>query len=210
MNHIHQNQPVLQGGANLQDCRGIMIMLHGRNADAEDILGLSRSFGNNYIHYVAPQANNFSWYPYGFMEDTRKNEPGLSSGLQLIKDLVIKYVENGFKTTQIYLLGFSQGACLTLEFAAQNPAQYGGVFALSGGLIGSQIHQKNYSGDFLGCPVFLGCGDKDLHIPVNRVEASAQIFKHMNAKVTTRIFKGMPHTVVQEEIDIINDILSEK
>lgn len=207
MNLIHQEQPIKKAGADLENSEAIMIMLHGRNADADDILSLSEHFQKTNIHFVAPQAKDFSWYPYSFMEDTTRNEPGLSSGLQLIKDLVIKYMEDGFNVNQIYLLGFSQGACLTLEFAARNPAGYGGIFGLSGGLIGPNINNGLYNGDFNGCPIFMGCSDRDPHIPAERVRESDLVFKRMHANVTTKLYPGMPHTIVQEEIDIVKNLL---
>lgn len=207
MNLIHQQQPIKKAGADLENCEAIMIMLHGRNADAEDILSLSEHFHKTNIHFVAPQAKNFSWYPYSFMEDTARNEPGLFSGLQLIKDLVVKYIEDGFNVNQIYLLGFSQGACLTLEFAARNPANYGGIFGLSGGLIGPKVSDEHYTGDFKSCPIFMGCSNTDPHIPAERVRESDLVFKSMNANVTTKLYPGMPHTIIQEEIDIIKSIL---
>jgi predicted esterase len=160
--------------------------------------------------FLAPQAAGGTWYPYRFIEPVERNEPGISSGLQMI-DLIYSHLKKGgLGDSGIFLLGFSQGACLALEYAARNPRNYGGVFGLSGGLIGDSVFRERYSGSFNKIPVFLGCSDKDPHIPLGRVEETAKIFKSLGAVVEMRIYQGMGHTVNLDEIKFINETISEK
>jgi predicted esterase len=109
---------------------------------------------------------------------------------------------------RIVLLGFSQGACLSLEFAARNARRFGGVVALSGGLIGPPGTPRDYSGDFAGTPAFLGCSDVDPHIPKERVDESAEVLRRMGAQVTERIYPGMGHTVNEDELDFVRQLLA--
>ena len=204
----HADEPVLTRGPKPADARLTMILLHGRGASAEDILELSHEFTSNAIAYLAPQAAGHTWYPYSFLAPIAQNEPGITSALGVISRLIEGARKDGVDTRRIAILGFSQGACLTLEYAARHATRYAGVFGLSGGLIGPPGTPRNYSGSLDGTPVFLGCSDVDAHIPLARVRESADVFRAMHANVDERIYKGMGHTVNKDEIDAINAILS--
>ena len=206
-NGVHKNQHVLHYGALLDDAKAVMIMVHGRGASAQDILSLAYEIDLPDTTYIAPQAKNNTWYPNSFLTPIEKNEPELSSGLSVIDSIAEMLLTKGFSSEQIYLLGFSQGACLSLEYAARNPRKYGGIFGLSGGLIGEVLNQNNYSGNFEGTEVFLGCSDVDPHIPLQRVNETEIIFKNLGASVTKRIYKGMPHTVNEDEIDFVKSTI---
>ena len=204
--HPHRNQNVLFKG-DINSAKSAMILIHGRGANAESILSLSEEFEvNNYL-FVAPQANHNSWYPYSFLAPVKDNEPGITSGLKVINDLIEKLNKSGFPDNEIILLGFSQGACLTLEYAAGNAKPYKGIVGLSGGLIGDKLDEARYSGSFENFPVFLGCSDIDSHIPLERVNQTETIMKKLNASVTKRIYKNMGHTINEDELNFIRSIL---
>jgi predicted esterase len=205
---IHRGQPVLAAGRPLAEADAAMVMVHGRGGSAEDILGLAAELGRPELAYVAPQAAGHTWYPFSFMAPMQQNEPGLSSGLELLGDLVAHLEKGGIPAERIVLLGFSQGACLSLEFAARNARRYGGVVALSGGLIGPPGTPRDYPGSFAGTPVFLGCSDRDPHIPRERVDESARVFERMGAAVTERIYPAMGHTINEDEIDFVRGLLA--
>jgi predicted esterase len=172
------------------------------------ILELVSLIGLKDVHYVAPAAANNTWYPYSFLSEIEKNEPGISSGYFVIDGLVNDLLARGLTRERILLLGFSQGGCLASTYAARHAARYGGVFALSGGLIGPPGTEWNFNGSFEGTPVFLGCSDIDSHIPAERVEESAEVFRRMGANVTKRIYPNMAHTVNNDEIIFVKQILS--
>lgn len=195
-------------GKPLEEAEKAAIMIHGRGADAADIMSLSQYLVLENMAIWAPQATRHSWYPYSFMAPRQNNEPALSSALSLIDNMVAEIIGSGMPKEKIFLLGFSQGACLSLEYAARNGARYGGVIAFSGGLIGEELDLNAYQGQFEDTPVFLGCSDRDPHIPLSRVNESSEVFRKMGAKVNEQIYPGMPHTILQEEIDIANHILS--
>jgi len=197
---------IVTAGKPLKEAGKALIMLHGRGAGADDILSLAVHLNVTDFALLAPQATNSTWYPHSFLVPAEQNQPWLGSALVLVKDLVQDVKAQGIDTENIYLLGFSQGACLALEFTARFATRYGGVIALTGGLIGKDIDRTNYSGDFDGSPVFIGTGNRDPHVPLERVNESAGILEEMNARVTLQVYEGKPHNVSQEEIEEVNRI----
>jgi phospholipase/carboxylesterase len=205
----HQKSGTVTAGTAPDKAKAAMIMIHGRGASAESILTLANDFDNiEDFHLAAPQANQFTWYPYSFLSPTERNEPGLSSGLQAIFDIINDLEEKGIPKEKIILLGFSQGACLASEYVARHPARYGGLVALSGGLIGDTISAKNYTGSLKNTPYFVGCSDIDPHIPVERVHESADILGGLGASVTKKIYPGLGHTVIEDEISEVKKIIN--
>ena len=202
--------PTLHSGAPLDKAAAAMIMVHGRGAGPDDILGLASAFDRPRVACVAPAAAGGAWYPFGFMSPREKNEPGLSSALGVIESLVADLIEHGFASHKIVLLGFSQGACLASEFAIRHPRRYGGVLALSGGLIGPPGTAWNdVSSSLDGTPVFLGCSDVDPHIPKERVIESEAVFRKLGARVKRTLYPGMGHLVNNEEITEGQSVLDE-
>ena len=199
---------VLAAGTPLGQATAAMILVHGRGATAEDILSLGRELGRPDLAYLAPQAEGYSWYPYSFLAPMEKNEPGLSNGLALLGHLVERLGSEGIPPERTVLLGFSQGACLTLEYAARNARRFGGVAGLSGGLIGPPGTPRDYPGTFDGTPVFLGCSDRDPHIPLERVKETTQVLTRMGAQVTERIYPAMGHTVNEDELERVRGLLA--
>ncbi|MCF8242614.1 MAG: dienelactone hydrolase family protein [Melioribacteraceae bacterium] len=206
----HTGDEIYTRGADLINAESAMIMLHGRGGSSQSMIDLSHEFNSDNMIFIAPQADNFTWYPYRFIEEREVNQPGIKSGMILIDKIIDSLVLNGIVHTKIYLLGFSQGACLALDYAARNPKGYGGVFVLSGGLIGKSVTASEYIGDMERTPVFFGCSDNDFHIPESRITESAEILKSLNADVTKRIYRNLGHTINQDEIDFINEIIKQK
>jgi predicted esterase len=204
----HAGQPVISAGVPLGKSRAAMIMVHGRNAAPANILDLVPSLNCPEATFLAPAAANNTWYPHSFLTDTEKNEPGLSSGLQVLDQLIADVVSRGVPKERIGLLGFSQGACLAAEYAVRHATRYGGVFVFSGGLIGPPGTTWDYGGSFDGTPVFLGCSDSDTHIPKERVDESAATFERVGAAVTKRLYPAMGHMVNDDEIAFARQVLS--
>ena len=194
-------------GKPLQEADKALIMIHGRGADARDILGIASHLNVQEYALFAPEATNNTWYPYSFMAPPEQNEPWLSSALNLVKEAVDAATEQGISAENIYFLGFSQGACLALEFVARNAKKFGGVVALTGGLMGDKIDQDNYTGNFNSTPIFMGTGNPDPHVPIERVKESAIILEKMNAKVHLKVYDGKAHSVSQDEIDEANRLV---
>lgn len=203
----HQGQPLLHTGAPLEQARAAMIMIHGRGADARDILSLAPEFGQPDFAYFAPQASGNTWYPFSFLAPIAQNEPGITSGLQAIADILAELESKGFPAQKVFLLGFSQGACLATEFAARHARRYGGLIGFSGGLIGPEGTPRDYPGSLEGTPVFLGCSYPDPHIPRERVEETATVLKKMDGKVTLRLYPHMGHTINSDEIEFAREMM---
>jgi len=203
---MHQKH-VLVKGKKLGEAERVLVMLHGRGANAEDILSLANYLNISEYTLLAPQATGNSWYPNSFLAPPHINEPWLSSAIDILDDITDDINENGIDDKNIFYLGFSQGACLTLEYVTRNAKKYGGVVAFTGGLIGDKIYEQNYSGDFESTPVFIGTSDPDPHVPVQRVIDSTRILKTMNALVTEKIYKNIGHTINEDEIEMVNSAI---
>jgi predicted esterase len=204
----HQGQPVLLAGAPLDRARAAMVLVHGRGASAESILTLTPELANAEFAYLAPQAAGNTWYPNSFMTPIAGNEPWLSSALAALAAVLEQIAAAGIPPERTVLLGFSQGACLALEFAARNARRYGGLAGLSGGLIGPDGTPRDYAGSLGGTPVFLGCSDVDFHIPKQRVQHTAEVLGRLGGAVDMRLYPGMGHTVNQDEIDAVRAIMA--
>jgi len=203
----HATRPVLAAGAPLAEARAAVVLAHGRGASAHDILALAQEIDVADVAWLAPQAAGNAWYPARFMEPIALNEPWLSSALLVLGRVVQSILDAGIPMEHVVLGGFSQGACLTLEYAARHATRYGGLFALAGGLIGPDGLARDYPGSFLGTPVFVGVGDQDFHIPVARARESADVFTRMGAAVDLRVYPGVQHSVVLDEVDAVRAIV---
>ena len=191
-------------GIPLDQAKKAAILIHGRGANAESILGLSKYLKLDDYALLAPEAEGGSWYPYSFMAPDEANEKALKESLATIKDAWDQIATAGIPSENVVFIGFSQGACLSLEFAAQNPQKLAGVIAFTGGLIGETIQEQKYSGDFDGTPIFIGSSERDFHVPLSRINESETLLSRMGAKVKLLIFKDSDHTIRQEEIDWVN------
>lgn len=208
MTAIHKIENTLIAGAPIERAKAVLILVHGRGATAESILPLAEAFGVAAVAYVAPQATGNTWYPQSFMAPIEANEPYLSSALELIAAIVAELGAKGFPPGRIAVGGFSQGACLSTEFVARNAQRYGLVAGLSGGLIGPSGTPRDYAGSLAGTPVFLGCSDADAHIPLARVQETTRVLTALDAEVDERIYRGMGHTVNDDEIAAVGKMLS--
>ncbi len=204
----HSGQPVLAAGLPLQEAHAAMICVHGRGASAEDILGLAAALRASGFAFLAPQAASNTWYPNRFIAPLASNEPWLSSALAAVGEIVDYVAGAGIPTERTVLLGFSQGACLALEYGARNARRYGGLVGLSGGLIGPDGTPRDYPGSLEGTPVFLGCSDVDFHIPKERVEESAKVLGALGGAVEMRLYPGMGHEVNMDEIGQVRRLLA--
>jgi phospholipase/carboxylesterase len=203
----HRGQPVRTVGEPLSLARAAMLMIHGRGARPEDILSLAVQLAQPGFAYLAPQAAENAWYPNRFFVPLSDNEPWLSSALAFVGTVLAQVARAGIPPERTFLLGFSQGACLALEFAARNARRYGGVIGLSGALIGPPDLPRRYPGSLAGTPVFLGCSDVDMHIPQERVLDSARVFRQLGGSVTERLYPGLEHAVNPDELDFVRTMM---
>lgn len=204
---LHAGQPVLTAGTDLTAARAAVIIIHGRGGDARGILQLERTLGSPGVAFLAPQAAECTWYPERFLAPTAANEPWLGSALAVIAGLVDEVVAAGVSRGHVVLGGFSQGACLSLEAALRLGGRFGGVFSLSGAAIGEPGAVRPLDRPLDGTPVFLGCGDIDVHIPVASVRESTQVLRGQGAVVRERIYPGLGHIVVSDETDHVRKMI---
>ncbi|WP_342085636.1 alpha/beta hydrolase [Dyadobacter sp. OTU695] len=204
------NKQFITSGLPVQQAKKAIVMLHGRGGTAADIISLQKVLKLEDIAIYAPQATNNSWYPYSFMAPVAQNQPALDSALALVGDVVAEIEAAGIPASQIYFAGFSQGACLTLEYTSRNARRYGGIIAFTGGLIGQELAIGNYKGDFQQTPVFISTGNPDPHVPVSRVQESVTMLEDMNAIVNQVIYPGRPHTISGEEVQLVNNTILKK
>jgi predicted esterase len=208
---LHDPTRTLVAGAPLERARAAVVLLHGRGSSADDIAGLAQVLAIDRIAYLVPEATGHTWYPQRFIAPLEANEPWLSSALEVVGALVARAGAAGIPAARTVVAGFSQGACLALEFAARNPVRYGAVIGLSGGLIGPPDRPRPPAPkgtSLAGTPVFLGCGDRDGHIPEDVVRSSAEVLKVLGGTVDLRIYPGMGHTINEDEIAAARALLS--
>jgi phospholipase/carboxylesterase len=205
--YTHSKQ-IITAGIPIQQARKAIIMLHGRGASAASILSLKDHLQLDGYAIFAPQATEHSWYPYSFMAPVSNNQPELDSALQVIDELVNDITQKGIARENIWFLGFSQGACLTLEYVTRNAHSYGGIVAFTGGLIGEKLINNNYKGNFNQTPILITTGDPDPHVPVSRVNESVDIIQGLNGNVSVKVYKGRMHTINSEELELANKLLS--
>lgn len=204
----HAHAAVYREGVALADARAVVVLAHGRGADAADILGLAQHFAVPSVAYVAPEAAGGAWYPARFLAPLEHNQPWLDSALRLFGNVVETVRAAGVPDERIVLGGFSQGACLALEYAARHATRFGGVLAFAGGLIGPEGLVRADTGRFDGTPVFIGVGDQDAHIPVARAQHAADVLTALGATVDLRVYRGVPHTVIPDQIDAARAMLT--
>jgi predicted esterase len=205
---LHDAARSVVAGTPLDAARAAAILLHGRGGSAHDMLGLAEMLASDGLAFLVPQATDHTWYPQRFIAPLEANEPWLSSALGVVASLIARAEQAGIEPGHIMLLGFSQGGCLALESAARRARRYGAVVGLSAGLIGPPGHVRNDKGAFFGTPVFLGCSDVDLHIPLSSVEEAATVLTRMGAVVDKRIYRGMGHTVNDDEIEAVRGLVA--
>lgn len=199
---------VAASGAPLARAKAAVVMLHGRGASAQSMLSFADAFAQPDIAYLAPQAPDSTWYPYSFLAPFAQNEPALSRSLSTVGGTLGILADQGFGPQRVVLIGFSQGGCLALEYAARNACRYGGLVGLSAGLIGPPGTPRNYPGSLSGTPVFVGCSDSDAHIPLARVHETAEVLRRLGGDVTERIYPGMGHTINDDEVKQIRRVLA--
>jgi phospholipase/carboxylesterase len=197
---MQHTKKIVEAGLPLREAKKAMILLHGRGGSAEDILTLRSHLPVADFYLVAPQATNHTWYPYSFMAPLAQNEPWLSSAVQLVKSIIDDVQRAGLRSEQIYLLGFSQGACLALEVATRFAQPWGGVIALTGGLIGDRIYPEHYNGHFKGAPILMTNSPNDPHVPLARSEDSKRLLEKGGARVSLEIYQNRPHTILPDEL----------
>jgi phospholipase/carboxylesterase len=195
-------------GTPAAQAKAALVMLHGRGGNAANIISLAQELDAEGFAIYAPEAANHSWYPYSFMAPDSENQPALDSALDVIGQLVEKIKADGIPANRIYLMGFSQGACLTLEYIARNAQAYGGAIAFTGGLVGEKLVTERYEGSFDGTPILITTGNPDPHVPLHRVEESVKLLKKLGAQVTLKVYPGRPHTITMPEIELANELLS--
>ena len=200
-------QHIIQAGPALAQARRAVILIHGRGSSAQGILSLQRHLQLQDTAIFAPQATNNTWYPLSFMAPVDQNQPALDSALLVVDQLVDQISEQGFPLEQLYFVGFSQGACLTLEYAARHARRYGGIVAFTGGLIGPSLDTSHYQGDFADTPILVTAGDHDAHVPLTRIEESTAILRNMGARVTEEVYPGKPHSISADETLLANTLI---
>ncbi|SDR29537.1 alpha/beta hydrolase [Natronobacterium texcoconense] len=208
----HGDQPLVSAGTPLSDADAAVVLVHGRGATARSIIGMADEIHQDGVAFLAPQAAANTWYPNSFLEPVEKNEPGRTSGLEAVENAIGEANDAGISTERVLVLGFSQGGCLASEFVARNPRRYGGLAALSGGLIGDELDDPEAyasEGSLEGTPAFLGCSDRDPHIPEERVHATADVLEELDADVTTHIYEGMGHGINRDELAFVSEMVGD-
>jgi phospholipase/carboxylesterase len=176
------------------------VLLHGRDRSREEKVVLASSFGVDGIRWLAPASDTGSWYPGRFFDPLSANEPFLSQAIEQI-DLVVDEASEGGRLApdRIVMVGFSQGACLTLEYALRRPGRVGALIVLTGALIAPE---RTFPAHTLsGIRVLLTGSDADDWVSAEAVRHTAHVLESHGADVQLHIYSGRPHIVSEAELD---------
>jgi predicted esterase len=204
----HADPRILRRGPAPSEARLVAILAHGRGGSADDILTIADVLDAPDVAYLAPQAAGRTWYPQSFLAPIDLNEPFLTSALGVIARSIDDLQSHGIPSERVVLIGFSQGGCLSLEFAARHARRYAAVVGLSAGLIGPPGTPRTYAGSLAGTPVFLGCSDVDAHIPLERVHETAVVLRQLGGDVDERIYPGAGHNINEDEVEAVKAMIS--
>ncbi|WP_257670722.1 alpha/beta hydrolase [Parapedobacter tibetensis] len=204
--YTHEKK-IIQAGKPAGQAQKAVVLLHGRGSTAQGILSLQHRLQLEDALLLAPQATNGTWYPYTFLAPVTNNQPALDSALALVDEVVTEAAKQGIPPEKLYFVGFSQGACLLSEYVARHAKHYGGVVIFTGGLIGESLDQANYQGDFEGMPFLITSGNRDPHVPLERVEESTTILRQLGANVHMKIYPDKPHSISDDEILLANEVI---
>ncbi|WP_440990804.1 alpha/beta hydrolase [Haloarchaeobius baliensis] len=206
----HADQPVVTAGAPSMAAAVAVVLVHGRGATADGVVNLAQSFYRHGVAFFAPQASRSRWFPYDARADPGRNEPHLTSAVRAVERALAQTEEAGIPPERTVLFGFSQGAAVVTELLCRRPRRLGGVVVLSGGFVGPDDRQlPDPDGSLAGTPVFVGSGDADEYVPVERVRATADRFRALDGDVTERIYPGLEHGISEAEFDVVRDLLDE-
>jgi phospholipase/carboxylesterase len=179
------------------------VLLHGRGIGPQGKVDLAARLGHlDGARWLVPGGDVGSWYPNRFWDPVEANEPFLSQAVELCEEAVQEASEDGrLGPERIAVVGFSQGACIALEYALRHPGRCGTLIVLTGGLMGPPgTHPRPSAPSLKGLRVLITGSDADDWIPVESTRESARVLAGLGADVTLRIYSGRAHVVNEEEV----------
>ena len=206
----HADQPVVTAGAPSMAAEVAVVLVHGRGATADGVVNLAESFYRHGVAFFAPQASRSRWFPYDARGELERNEPHLSSAVRAVERALAEVEASGIPAEKTVLFGFSQGTAVVTELLCRRPRRLGGVVVLSGGFVGPDDRAFPDSvGSLAGTPVFVGSGDADEYVPVDRIVATADLFRALDGDVTERVYPELEHGISEAEFDVIRELLDD-
>lgn len=193
----------------LESVQSVVFLFHGRGGDAQTVFDqLGQHLLRDDLLLIVPEAYSNSWYPYRFNEPEAVNQPWLDSAIASIHREVSSLLDKGLEPAKLFFGGFSQGSCLAVDYALRYPKHYGGVFCLSGGVIGEQGARQPLQAQTLqGTPVFLGCSDSDDWIPRSKFDESVALLEQSGAQVESRIYDDLGHSICEDELTRVRGMI---
>jgi phospholipase/carboxylesterase len=179
------------------------ILLHGRSRTKQEMLDLATGLEIGGTRWIAPYADNGLWYPGRFMEPLASNEPFLTRSVERCHLLVGDASEGGrVDPSRIFIVGFSQGACIAIEYALRHPGCCGAIVVFSGCLMGPEGTVWRPAGDAAlgGLHVFITGSDMDEWIPEERTRQTAQVLSNLGADVEMHVYPSRTHIVSNLEL----------
>lgn len=199
----HMKQPIFTGGPPPEQASAAVVLLHGRGARAEGMLTISHVLRISGVSWVAPQATGGAWYPDSGRAPLERNLPKLLTSFDLVSAILEALTERGISGNRVMLLGFSQGACVAVEYALRNPGRIGALAALSGGLMGPAGTRWRYPGRLQGLPAYVGSSQEDPYMPKRRALDTARVLMATGASVRSDLIPGSGHTINDNELSVV-------
>lgn len=202
----HAGQPIETVGAPAAAADAAVVLLHGRGATAGGMLALADDLAYRGATYVAPQAARSRWYPHSTYARIETNQPWVDSVLARVSAALEMAAAADVPTERTVLVGFSQGASLAAEFVGRTPQRYGGLVALSGGLLGAE-RGRRFDGSIEETPVYFGYGSEDTSLSEDRIADAAAAFEALDGAVRSECIDDLGHAIDDAELRVIDGLL---
>ena len=171
--------------------RKAVIAIHGWTGDVSSMEPVAKSLRLPDTKWVFPQApyksdkSGYTWFD-GNDETGWKYKDSFITIHSLIQDLV----DQGFKHDEIFLLGFSQGACLAMEWMIRQPFSIGGAIPIAGFIKYKDRFKIDATLESKGTQVLLIHGDKDEIIHPEESEKALKLFQSLGYNVNLHILSA--------------------
>ena len=175
----------------IKDGERIIIAIHGWTGNINSLKPLSKQWefpATKWIHIQGPykvKPKGFSWFK-GNDQDGWEYE----KSFDILNHTIQNLVENGYQHKNIFMLGFSQGACLAMEFMIKQGFSIGGIIPISGFIKNKSYFNRAENILSKDTAVLLFHGEKDHIINAKESRIAFELFMGLGYKTDLYIFKG--------------------
>lgn len=206
---MRSSRRTLTLGAAASRARAVCIFVHGRGQSPDEMRShvFDRLVAPD-VAFVLPRAPRAAWWDARAVAPlTPATRAQLSEAIDVLSGVVAQ-VRSEMAGRPLLLAGFSQGACLCVEYVLAGLPRPEALAALTGCRVGVADDVRPEA-SLSGLPVYLTGGDADPWIPVSAYDEAARALRRCDARLRTALFPGRPHEVCGTEIDVMGSMLDD-